>query len=70
MAGTFHTSGQDRYPWFALDLGQAHLVTGLTIHPRVDCCNSRTDNIDVRVGNVRPPVVSIEHLKGFNFESV
>ena len=52
-----HDLGTGPYPWFALDLGQSHLVTGLTIHPRTGGAAARTNGIDVRVGDVRPPKV-------------
>jgi len=36
----FHTSGLDR-PWVEIDLGREHVITGVRVENRKDCCQER-----------------------------
>ena len=47
-------SKNDKFPWLAVDLLVPHEVTGVQMVERKDCCAQRTNNIEMRVGYVKP----------------
>jgi len=59
----YHSYG--KASWFAMDLTQSHAVTSVTIHPRrTGCCTDRSNNIDIRVGDARPPPAGVKGVEG------
>merc|ERR1719229_1816545 len=48
-----HTDLRDK-PYWAVDLGASHTVTGVSITNRADCCSTRLRNYNVVVTNTRP----------------
>ena len=45
----------DIHPWLAIDLLVTHDVTGIEIIERKDNSAQRTNNIQIRIGNTKPP---------------
>ncbi len=44
----FHTGIEDQ-PWWQVDLGAVHQVSGFEIHNRSDCCMERADSLTVQL---------------------
>ena len=48
-------SMEEEFPWLAVDLLTPHKVVKVEIVERSDCCAERTHDIEVRVGQDKPP---------------
>jgi hypothetical protein len=42
---------EETNPWWTADLGAEKHITGLNVYNRVDCCQDRLSNYEVRIGN-------------------
>ncbi|XP_064200378.1 uncharacterized protein LOC135259686 [Anguilla rostrata] len=61
----------EKNPWWRVDLLRKHRVTSVTVTNRADCCASRLDGAEIRVGdslenngNDNPVCAGISHIKG------
>ncbi|KAJ8354158.1 hypothetical protein SKAU_G00217250 [Synaphobranchus kaupii] len=65
-----HTTAETN-PWWRVDLLRKHIVTAVTVTNRGDCCSSRLNGAEIRVGNRlenngndNPVCAVISHIQG------
>lgn len=46
-----HTAGSEDNPWWSVELQQSYVVTSVKVTSRGDCCASRLDGAEIRIGD-------------------